>query len=37
MRVAGALKQPRLLVGAPRAVGAADLEWILKDAMRGGA
>ncbi len=32
--VAGALKQPRLLVGAPRAVAAGDLEWILKDAMR---
>jgi hydroxyacid-oxoacid transhydrogenase len=32
--VEGTLKQPRLLAGAPRAVGAADLDWILRDAMR---
>ena len=29
----GTLKQPRLLAGAPRAVGAAELERILRDAM----
>lgn len=32
--VEGTLKQPRLLAGAPRAVGAADLDWILRDAMQ---
>lgn len=32
--VEGTLRQPRLLAGAPRAVGAAELEWILRDAMR---
>ncbi|HEY3067239.1 MAG TPA: hydroxyacid-oxoacid transhydrogenase [Methylomirabilota bacterium] len=30
----GTLKQPRLLAGAPRAVGALELEGILRDAMR---
>ena len=32
--VDGTLKQPRLLAGAPRAVGAADLDWILRDAIQ---
>ena len=32
--VEGTLKQPRLLAGAPRAVGAAELDWILRDAMQ---
>jgi hydroxyacid-oxoacid transhydrogenase len=32
--VEGTLKQPRLLAGAPRAVGAADLDWLLRDAMQ---
>ena len=32
--VEGTLKQPRLLAGAPRSVGAADLDWILRDAMQ---
>ena len=32
--VEGTLKQPRLLAGAPRSVGAADLAWILRDAMQ---
>ena len=32
--VEGTLKQPRLLAGAPRPVGSADLDWILRDAMR---
>ncbi|HEU5192280.1 MAG TPA: hydroxyacid-oxoacid transhydrogenase [Methylomirabilota bacterium] len=32
--VEGTLKQPRLLAGAPRSVGSADLEWILRDSMR---
>ena len=32
--VEGTLKQPRLLAGAPRPVGAADLEWILRDSMQ---
>jgi hydroxyacid-oxoacid transhydrogenase len=32
--VAGTLRQPRLLAGAPRPVEAADLELILRDAMR---
>jgi hydroxyacid-oxoacid transhydrogenase len=32
--VEGTLKQPRLLAGAPRSVGSADLDWILRDAMR---
>jgi hydroxyacid-oxoacid transhydrogenase len=27
-------KQPRLLAGAPRTVGAAELDWILRDAMQ---
>jgi alcohol dehydrogenase class IV len=31
--VEGTLKQPRLLSGAPRAVGAAELDTILRDAM----
>ena len=30
----GTLKQPRLLAGAPRAVGAAELDQILRDSMR---
>lgn len=30
----GTLKQPRLLSGAPRTVGEAELDWILRDAMR---
>jgi len=30
----GTLQQPRLLAGAPRPVGAAELELILRDAMR---
>jgi hydroxyacid-oxoacid transhydrogenase len=30
----GTLKQPRLLAGAPRTVGAAELDWILRDAMQ---
>jgi alcohol dehydrogenase class IV len=29
----GTLKQPRLLSGAPRTVGAPELDWILRDAM----
>jgi alcohol dehydrogenase class IV len=29
----GTLKQPRLLSGAPRAVGAGELDWLLRDAM----
>ena len=32
--VEGTLRQQRLLAGAPRQVGAADLDWILRDAMR---
>jgi hydroxyacid-oxoacid transhydrogenase len=32
--VESTLRQPRLLAGAPRAVGAADLEWILRDAIQ---
>ena len=32
--VEGTLRQPRLLAGAPRAVGAAELDWILRDAMQ---
>ncbi len=32
--VEGTLKQPRLLAGAPRSVGAADLDWMLRDAMQ---
>jgi alcohol dehydrogenase class IV len=32
--VEGTLRQPRLLAGAPRQVGAADLDWILRDAMQ---
>src|SRR5262249_35476132 len=31
--IEGTLKQPRLLAGAPRAIGAADLDWILRDRM----
>jgi hydroxyacid-oxoacid transhydrogenase len=30
----GTLKQPRLLSGAPRAIGPRELDWILRDAMR---
>jgi alcohol dehydrogenase class IV len=32
--IAGTLKQPRLLAGAPRSVGSAELDWILRDAMQ---
>lgn len=32
--IEGTLRQPRLLAGAPRSVGAADLEGILREAMR---
>ena len=32
--IEGTLRQPRLLAGAPRQVGAADLDWILRDAMQ---
>jgi hydroxyacid-oxoacid transhydrogenase len=32
--VEGTLKQPRLLSGAPRAVGVTELDWILRDAMQ---
>jgi len=32
--IEGTLRQPRLLAGAPRAVGAAELDWILRDAMQ---
>lgn len=32
--VDGTLKQPRLLAGAPRTVGATELDWILRDAMQ---
>jgi hydroxyacid-oxoacid transhydrogenase len=32
--IEGTLRQPRLLAGAPRTVGAAELEWILRDAMQ---
>jgi alcohol dehydrogenase class IV len=32
--VEGTLRQPRLLSGAPRPVGAPELEWILRDAMQ---
>jgi len=31
--IEGTLRQPRLLAGAPRAVGASELDWILRDAM----
>ena len=31
--IEGTLKQPRLLAGAPRPVGAAELDWILRDSM----
>jgi hydroxyacid-oxoacid transhydrogenase len=31
--IEGTLKQPRLLSGAPRAVGAAELDWIVRDAL----
>jgi alcohol dehydrogenase class IV len=31
--IEGTLKQPRLLAGAPRPVGAAELDWILRDAL----
>ena len=32
--IEGTLKQPRLLSGAPRPVAAAELDWILRDAMQ---
>jgi alcohol dehydrogenase class IV len=32
--IEGTLKQPRLLSGAPRTVGAAELDWIIRDAMQ---
>ena len=32
--VEGTLRQPRLLAGAPRAVGASELDWILRGAMQ---
>ena len=32
--IEGTLRQPRLLAGAPRAVGATELDWILRDALR---
>ena len=32
--VEGTLRQPRLLAGAPRTVGAAELDWVLRDAMQ---
>ena len=32
--IEGTLRQPRLLAGAPRAVGAVELDWILRDAMQ---
>jgi alcohol dehydrogenase class IV len=32
--IEGTLKQPRLLSGAPRTVGAGELDWILRDAMQ---
>jgi len=32
--IEGTLKQPRLLSGAPRIVGAPELDWILRDAMQ---
>jgi hydroxyacid-oxoacid transhydrogenase len=32
--IEGTLKQPRLLSGAPRSVGAGELDWILRDAMQ---
>jgi alcohol dehydrogenase class IV len=32
--IEGTLKQPRLLVGAPRPIGADELDWILRDAMQ---
>jgi len=32
--IEGTLRQPRLLAGAPRQVGAVELEWILRDAMQ---
>lgn len=32
--VDGTLRQPRLLTGAPRNIGAAELDWILRDAMQ---
>ncbi len=32
--VEGTLRQPRLLSGAPRTVGAAELDWVLRDAMQ---
>jgi hypothetical protein len=31
--IEGTLRQPRLLAGAPRPVGAAELDWILRDAL----
>ena len=32
--IEGTLKQPRLLSGAPRIIGAPELDWILRDAMQ---
>ncbi len=32
--IEGTLRQPRLLAGAPRQVGAAELDWILRDALQ---
>ena len=32
--IEGTLKQPRLLAGAPREVGARDIDWILKESMQ---
>jgi alcohol dehydrogenase class IV len=32
--IEGTLKQPRLLARAPRAVGAVELDWILRDSMQ---
>jgi len=32
--IEGTLRQPRLLAGAPRQVGATELDWILRDAMQ---
>jgi len=32
--IEGTLKQPRLLAGAPRGVGARDIDWILRESMQ---
>ena len=32
--IEGTLKQPRLLAGAPRTIGAGELDWILRDSMQ---